>query len=378
MNKEHNFKFLILFSLFAFSNLFACSGFASSIDYNKLATFITILLAFFYYVYTKKIATYGFPIIQALACMGAIYILGLIAINWISSSQLTNFITLFGILFLIEALSLIKWTTKRLYQTGIITAILSNVLIFLLLPGNILSGWNQNSAIYIMPATFFSIASLYCSGESGRFIWITICAFATTYLVLQLENRSSLIAVWAFLLILVVRNVYQNKKIFRIFYLTIIGLNVGFPYLNAKIMQNKFIQNVGLLLESLTEKSADVNGRDQLWQIALERVSENPLWGSLGVRTTYYHNFSMDVLTQFGWIGWLIFFVMLIMVLENSFIEGANYSKYNVFLVGFLMLLFLSTFENALVANGYVTVFVYIFISATISIKRRYWRKNDA
>jgi hypothetical protein len=89
--------------------------------------------------------------------------------------------------------------------------------------------------------------------------------------------------------------------------------------------------------------------------------------GAAGMRPVYLHNFSMDVLSEFGWIGWSTFVLMLVMLFEKCFNES-NF-RANIFLLAMVCFIVLNTFENALFANGAFSILPYFFFAIAWRLK---------
>lgn len=365
MNKK-DFWFLIGILLLELLNLIAMSGYAELINYTAICTYLSIGVLFFRLICKKKIVTFVDRISFLLTLICGLIILINILFNWRQSLQLTNFITLFGIVFWVQLFSGFDWNPKRFFCVGIASCFFSCLTIFLLLPGNVLSGWNDNSTICVFPVLLLGMACLLCSEKKNKHMFLIVTVVIALVLMLLLENRSSFLAFIVFIAALCIKSIYEKRKWFRVFYCTIIAVNVGFPYWGITLVSLPVLQRFSNFMLEIFDKSSLLNGRDDIWEKAILRITENSVWGTLGVRGEYYHNFSLDVLTQFGWMGWLIFVILLVTVLEKTFLEA---SKYNIFLVGFLCVLLLNTFENVFVCNNHFMVFSYLLLAVPLSQK---------
>lgn len=361
---KSNGFFLIGILLLAFSNIFAVSGYASYVFYTELATLLTlVLLMIALAINSQKPALSLTDVAIFMACIlyGA-----LILFNWRDFYQLTNILTLFGILIWTNIFSKMQLDKDRCAICGVACSIYSLVMIFLFLPGNMLSGWNENSSICVLPVAFFGIACLMLSQKKWRTWAIAVSTLGIAFLIMQLENRSAFLSLILFLIVCFIKKIRTSRVVFRIFYISIIALNLLLPLFFEIAIESTFVNRISNFLLEVFNKNG-LNGREEIWELAVERIRQNPWFGTIGYRTTYFHNFSLDILVQFGWIGWIIFFAALIFVLEKSFKENETR---NLFLLGFLCLIFLNTFESVLFCNNYFMLFPYLLLGAC-------WKKDS-
>ena len=78
---------------------------------------------------------------------------------------------------------------------------------------------------------------------------------------------------------------------------------------------------------------------------------------------------------EFGLIGWILFMVMMVFVMEKSFKEG---SKYNLFLIAVACLMLMDTFENMMAGNDFFTIFTYCLPAAALVLNQSNSRKRVA
>jgi hypothetical protein len=293
-----------------------------------------------------------------------------ILFNYQDSGQFINYTTLFGILIGASLLSNIKWERTEFFKGGIVLGVVSVLLINLFLPGRALSGWNPNSAIIITPAALLALSLIYYSSNKCRIMCYLIIAVALLSSIKELSNRSSLLAVCMLALLpLVTKNrILKKKNLLRVVCYGVLLLNIGLPFLQADIKTSSFYQDIQELSADLTDKSDnDFHGRDILWIQAIERVNDSPIFGKFGHRDAYFHNFSCDVLTQFGWVGWFAFAFIYVVLIEKCY--DSKHPKTNIFLLAFACLLLLNCFENAFLANGYFTIYPYFFFAIAWRLK---------
>ena len=205
-----------------------------------------------------------------------------------------------------------------------------------------------------------------------KWVYIGILFILFVGITSQLENRSTLIATLLLLLLIIYPIFNKNRKLFRMLYVGIILVNLLIPILNSMVANTDLFKDlIGTTSEmTATGKTGEsaFNGREELWQMSMLLQDKNPLFGLCGIRLFYPHNFSMDILNIFGWIGYMTFYVLLISVLEYAYSEG---SKYNIFLVGFVCVIFLNTFENMFTCCDYMQFFVYCIPAIALRVNQK-------
>lgn len=365
--KKSSNLFVFFVILLAFSNLFCFSGLSSMINYNEVMTFVLIALLLFNQNKHSSILKSNVRI-RLIILVSIITILCLVNYNS-ERNQIMNVVSTFGIIPITLLFSNIKWERKDLYKLGLAISVFGLFLNFLLLPGQILSGWNTNSSILAIPIILFGMSCIWCSGRKKRLLVLMLIFVISFLMITKLANRSALLALILFFFISLTRLCSNNIKHFRVLYALLIFINVLTPFFSNIISKSVFFQDLLGFTSSFTdiEKEGGFNGREELWRNAFVLISENPLFGSNGIRILYPHNFSLDLLIVFGWIGWITFYTILVLVLEKVYKKG---SEYNVFIYAFLSILFLNTFENVFTCCNVISFFPYVFLSVALRINR--------
>lgn len=362
--------FLLVMGLLSVSTTFLLSGLAGNMMINEILCYLSLFL---FCIYAKKGNVILNNKVKAFVIFSIITMALLLLINYESnSSQLINLTSTFGIVLFVQMFSSVCWERKDLLKLGLFWGGCTIVVGYLLLPGHIFEGWNTNSISSMFPVFVISACCLWVSDVKRRFLYIGALFILFFGIASSLDNRSALIATLAFGLFMIIPPFAQKRKYFRMLYIGIILINVLLPMLNTIIGSLDVFQDLIGATSEMTESDkvgySSFNGREELWQLSLMIQAKNPLFGQYGVRLFYPHNFSMDLLNEFGWIGYITFFVMVVSILEYSYREG---SKYNVFLVGFILVIFLNTFENMFTCCGYMQFFVYCLPAIALRINQR-------
>lgn len=361
---------MILFILISLViiTILSYSGFGNQIHIND-GLLIISWIGIFYYITNKNLRK---PLIlgQWSILINPICIILLFNVisNYYNPIQLLNYTTLFGIIIGTTILSHVRWLKGSPFKTGIILWFISWSMTILFIPGSILSGWNKNSSIGLMPAIMCGLGYIYISHKPFKNIYFYACLSLSLLILLRLENRSSIISLLLFGLIAtpyLIKN-FSNITLFRLFYIGTLFINIGFPLFNEFINHWDLYNNAVSISLEYTNKGEGLSGREDLWNFALSLLEHKPLLGYGGMRGIYFHNFSCDILTQFGWIGWFTFAFMYIRLMEKCFIPGC---KSNIFLLAIGSLLILNTFENALLANCTFSIYSYVLFAIPLYLK---------
>lgn len=348
--------------VFALTNIFVVSGVAQLINFNHIIGWTAVLCLFMFGSKFTKEYCFAKPSLNLFYYFTLILWAAYIILNYVNSNQIVNFVTLFGLPFFVCILASLNWNNLNYLNTGITLNILACLLVWLFLPGHILSGWNSNSPIFIVPIMLFGLSCIAITNYSHKRMLILLMAVLDAFLILQLSNRSALLAICLFFGGYIFPKIYKNKLYFIISLTALIVFNVAAPLFQEIVVNSDVYKNAINITASSVEKSGGLNGREGLWFMALKVIDLHPLFGNYGSRYLgiYFHNFSLDILIQFGWVGWTAFFSMLIYIMMKCFMPG---SSINIFLWGFVCLLLLNTFENAMVCNEYFAVFPYLLLA---------------
>lgn len=335
----------------------AVSGFGHSIKINEVMSILFALVASIYvfrpYNNIPPLGKWTRLFVLLSCCVIAFSVI----LSEFKVYKIVNFISLFGLLIGTGIISELKWENMNMFRTGLVISCFALVVIYLFLPGHLLYGWNSNSAIFMIPILLLGMSLIYCSDEitpRKKYIGFYGCALVGFALISSLDNRSSLLALCLFSVIPLFPWVLNSQKCFRWIYVAIIAMGVITPFFQDFIVNNELFQDIISLTKG--DKMGGFNGREILWHKAVDIVGQNPLIGKGGWRVIYFHNFSLDVLIQYGWMGWITFSTIVMAIFERSFVPG---SKYNILLYAFIVLLLLNTYENAFLANSYFTIFPY-------------------
>lgn len=365
--------FLLLGLLFTIA---AFSGFASIIHFNDIMIWISLGLLI-YYVLPKNDSKSRLTStwMASLLLIGCGIELFNVMIHYDVSTQILNYITLFGLMIGVKLLARLRWDKMNWYWAGIILWIASWILIQMFLPEHILAGWNPNSSIGIVPIAICAMSLIYCSKKRWCIPIFFIAALLTLSPIIELKNRSAMVAIVFFGVIVIppVWKIINSLLIFRLFYLGVLIFNVLLPFNYQSIGSSDTMESAMEISQDLIEKNEGYNDREDLWDFGTAMLSESPVLGNAGQRDLYLHNFSIDILTQFGWLGWSIFALMYCSLMEACYQAT---SRSNIFLFGFGCVLLLNSFENVLFACNTFSIFPYILFAIPWRLKMKYQKRS--
>lgn len=366
IKKKSSIGFIAIVLLLAFSNVFAPSGAANALHFSERLSMVSLLGML--WLATKNMP----PILENHwfgLCSASVILMAVLSImNYNPKAmQLCNMVVTFGIVFWVQLFSCMKWESRELFRLGIAVCLLGHFLNYQFLPGQAWSGWNPNSSIGVVPIMFFGLACIWCSDyKFAHWLTIPIVLFYLS-IISALDNRSAFYAVVAFCLLVLARIPVLQKKWYRVAYISIIILNMAVPYYNSFIAESDFFTEIIGASSVGSGKEGGFNGREILWAMAARYNAGSPIFGLYGVRPIYPHNFSMDLLVEYGWIGWLTFYCMVVAIMEKVFRDN---SRYNVFAIAFVSVIFLNTFENVLSCCNMFVVFTYMLPAVALCIHR--------
>ncbi len=369
--KFKNYLIIFFVLLLGFLNLFASSGLADNLNYTSTMTFFSFPL--FMWI-AKKPQKYIFFNSTEKGFYKVFFVIMLFAILISYNDkafQLTNLVVTFGLPLWCRIFTRLPWERLDFYKLGIYSGVLGLALISLFMPGRWLSGWNSNSPIFAMPLVLFSLSCIWCSDAKFMKRAVTIAViWVLTILFLEIMmNRGSILALILFAVFLFAQSRLSPRRL-RIIAISIIALNVIIPYFYDSIEKMSLFEFMEDSAASLIEerKEGGFNGREYFWYETVRRINENPVIGTVGVRSLYPHNFSMDLLICFGWFGWIAFVWMTLVVLFRTIREK---SVYNVFPMAFLCFVFLNTFENVFACCNMFVIFSCIIPAVALRMNKK-------
>lgn len=377
LNKQSpksSLSILCLVILLGLISAFSVSGFATSIGLIPLCVWGAVFV-FIWVLLTpnKNIQLLPRGIGWILTIVAIIMLIGVV-FNYKRIAQLANYITLYGIVLWTLCFYRVDWLSIDLKNIGYVSLLMGLFFSFSFLPDRWLGGWNSNSAIVTVPLALFGAVILWMRGGRWLKILVLFSVFFLFEILWELQNRSAQLAIIIFFFLLFFDKPVVNRRWFRLFYVSVILLNVLIPLFVDVIGQSDWTSFIFDTSAQISDKAVGFNGREEVWEVEKIYIATSPILGHNGLRHFYPHNFSMDVLCQWGWLGWCFFMVCIISILEKAFLED---SPYNLYLCVFVVLILMNTFENSLLSNEVFTIFPFLFLSVPLCLNRYRLKKKQ-
>ncbi len=363
-------KAWVIFFVFAISNVFSLSGFFTNFSLVWWLSLVSVPLLL--YTLLKSEETLLSPMFSLFTTLVCILMAMSMLFQWKRDFQLANYVTYLGIIGWVVYFNKLNLQQYKLEGLAIVLMLFGIACSYLFLPNQILGGWNSNSSISSIPIALIGILILWLSDNKKQKVLSIIGLTILCDFVMLLQNRSALLACLVIGFFMLYHRFVYRKNWFRCIYIGGLTINLLLPLINSVLVKMPGFQEILSISEQLSGKEgAGINGRERLWEMALTIANDSPIFGNGGYREIYPHNFSMDVLQEWGWLAYITYIAIVIALMELSFKEN---SKYNLYLLGFVSLVLMNTFENGLVSNGGFSVLAYMFISLAYCFN---WKSDE-
>ncbi|EJT5931351.1 O-antigen ligase family protein [Clostridium perfringens] len=207
------------------------------------------------------------------------------------------------------------------------------------------------TGIFLLNSCLYSILGvIYFKGYYRNISLIT-----TIYLikfVIDTKSRTALISIIIFIIITFI--IYFRKRVnLNKYFLDIILLTPFFiVYIYMYMVKSGLIN----ILSFMQSKGKPLGSRFFIWEYAINKFKENPLFGnyfgiSNGTGMSQMHNIYVDVLSSYGIIIFMLFSIYMIRII-NSINKKCNSKFQNIALLAFLTMILMGTGEAALVSGG--------------------------
>lgn len=363
-------KTWVIFFVFAISNVFSLSGFFTNFSLVWWLSLVSVPLLL--YTLLKSEETLLSPMFSLFTTLVCILMAMSMLFQWKRDFQLANYVTYLGIIGWVVYFNKLNLQQYKLEGVAIVLMLFGIACSYLFLPNQILGGWNSNSSISSIPIALIGILILWLSDNKKQKVLSIIGLTILCDFVMLLQNRSALLACLLIGFFMLYHRFVYRKNWFRCIYIGGLTVNLLLPLINSVLVKMPGFQKILSISELLSGKEGvGINGRERLWEMALTIANDSPIFGNGGYIEIYSHNFSMDVLQEWGWLAYITYIAIVIALMELSFKEN---SKYNLYLLGFVSLVLMNTFENGLVSNGGFSVLAYMLISLAYCFN---WKSDE-
>lgn len=173
----------------------------------------------------------------------------------------------------------------------------------------------------ILPTVIFSFLFLF-RDNNKKWTFIVFCLSFAELLLFGARGAMLTFILFALIYLFFISDVSKKIKLYILFFLFLIGASLKFvlEYLLESL------DTFGLYSYSLTKYlnlfngdslASTSSGRDDIYGLAFKRIDESFWFGSplntcfIDTGSTYYHNIILDILVNFGVIGFVFFFLFI-------------------------------------------------------------------
>lgn len=314
-------KAWVIFFVFAISNVFSLSGFFTNFSLVWWLSLVSVPLLL--YTLLKSEETLLSPMFSLFTTLVCILMAMSMLFQWKRDFQLANYVTYLGIIGWVVYFNKLNLQQYKLEGLAIVLMLFGIACSYLFLPNQILGGWNSNSSISSIPIALIGILILWLSDNKKQKVLSIIGLTILCDFVMLLQNRSALLACLVIGFFMLYHRFVYRKNWFRCIYIGGLTINLLLPLINSVLVKMPGFQEILSISEQLSGKEgAGINGRERLWEMALTIANDSPIFGNGGYREIYPHNFSMDVLQEWGWLAYITYIAIVIALMELSFKEN--------------------------------------------------------
>lgn len=284
-----------------------------------------------------------------------------------------KFLLLFAHFVFILGAIRIKWKQQYIHIAGFIFGAMT-ILLFIhwMISGYDLQFFksiyrNENYlGVLLFCLLFFHILSFRYSNRAWKPVFFIIAAI-NVFLVVASGARSVLIGILVMFLAVLISK-FSQKLFEKLIYIVLAG-NMFFVFLYVGLSHTAFGQKLNDMSYTIFEKNL-FSGRHRIWEAVIRAFLEKPLFGhGVGVRASQVaeteltaHNMYLQVLLEFGLVGFVFFILLLITIwhvlMKQQQNDVVKFSAY--FMLGILVY---NSFELTLFQNNYsIAVFQWLII----------------
>lgn len=348
--------YLLLLNIFMFivvSNFGQTFLFGTNLSFIFSAMSFTLFLISFNRIPLKISTTYVVLILYSFA----ITIIGLDFYYWAISLFTLSSVFLFAIIRIKEI------DYSKLF---FVSSLFSLVLLFFYTNMGFLGNWNPNSmGVFTTYGLLGFIIPWFITRSKKRKIFYFIFILLSIYLIYLTDSRNNIVIYLIAILSIFSHNVIKRRLLFR-FYYSIAFLS---PFIVGKVVP--FITQstyYDLLLEFSYKyfgKASITSGREQFWLYIERLIGSDWLLGtgkSL-YNIIYPHNLFYSVQYFFGTIGYILFLVFLIVIIEFIY-KYAHQDKISIgCILLFIAIFFGQVAENVLFTSDTAVYLPYVYLS---------------
>lgn len=356
----------------------------------------SILIFFLDKVYKERV------VFLLIAVLSIVIIMGVTGVsyfeNWVGYSVLLTFSIMGLEHFMIKRDHFyLKWVIISFYSTLIILALIS-IPQFILIPGlaRMMVEANDDPSVglnYYWSISYQTIHAipiltipLIAQYNSEKGVWkkcfLLLVILSLIVVMFLADATTSLIMMVATIVFFVLYNKKRSIKdnLVRIAIISVLALPIFSKQGLSVVLHTiqpifqgtsnyKKVDELILFAES-GDTSGDMEGREELYNVTLKTIGDNPLFPSLGSNAVGGHSYMLDHFAVFGFFLFIPFALLIYNRYRRPLKLLGNYKIY--YIVSFASLIFLSIFKNFfIIDSGFVIVPLFlIWLNDRNSTKR--------
>lgn len=308
------------------------SGWAESVKLPEYTTWFVIIVSLYLFLFRRRR-----DLCRNQQAINVGLVLTIIVIPFLVSDKWdgAGYFQAFMVTYLVSYCKITQWVVTR---TCLIVGLLGIVILWIYINGSVLSGWNDNAIAMtgLFSFLFFSIFLISLKSNKEFICWNIVTVI---YLVMlfQTDCRSGMLfavlAVAAIYFQKTTRKILQKKYVIRL----LLNIPLILAFVIILISGSDYFEELNTWSMDEFQKGV-FSGRDELWNTALEELSESYYLGT-GTFTMNYHNSGIAALCVFGiagYIFWIKYFSIRLNLLRKFFSDKIVFASVVTFLCIFL------------------------------------------
>ncbi len=271
----------------------------------------------------------------------------------------------------------LNFSYEHVIKYGIVVSWI-NFLILFLVPFTTLYNEEVNYMRFgytLLPTVLFSFINLINNYKKS-----ILLLFLVSFLsMLVFGSRGSLLTFLLFLLFYIYFTSIVNKrtKVYLSIILLFISINLKnilsyiVEYANSYTLYSYSIVKYLNLFDG-SSLSSTSSGRDEIYEIAIKRIFNSPIFGSpinssyVDTGSSYYHNIFLDILVNFGLIGFILFITFII----HTFYRATKIKNYY-FISTFFIVFFVSMGRLVVSSSLWQRPEFWILMAISVNFNKR-------
>lgn len=233
---------------------------------------------------------------------------------------------------------------------------------------NWLFGFKNNHIIYILPGVMLTcILDIYKHNKLGiQSFLIIILSLISLSLV---QSATGILAIFTFLILALILILNKDSKLFNVYNVAILYFAAFFGIVIFRL-QNLF----RYIIVDILKKDLTLTGRTYIWDYVINFIKQKPLIGygieninyryykTLYVRSFHAHNYLLEIIYKFGFIGFLLFGNIILTCFKE-------YMPYKNHLISKMILIAFTSFLMVTISEFYSIDILFFYLIFIYNVK---------